>query len=246
MTWRIGDAVESPREETLALTCSACDATIPNEAVNLDLLLADCPACHHIQAIGTVDANPPAGKPKAAPTELTIPQGVDVASGPNELVISYAWWNLRYVFQLVFCLFWNGFMVMWFSINLASGNYPFVAFGLIHASVGLWLLYSGVAGLLNRTTITATDGSLTVAHGPVPWRGGRTLGRDELSQLYCVQHVTHGKNGTHVTWSVDAVDRNERSVSLLTGIVDRQQALFFEKRVERYLGIVDRPIAGEA
>lgn len=229
----------------MALTCSACTATIPNESVNLDLLLAECPSCHHMQQIGTI-AGPPAAREEAPLADLPVPDGVDVAAGPNELVISFAWWNVRYIFQLVFCLFWNGFMVMWFSVNLASGNYPFVAFGMIHASVGLWLLYSGVAGLVNRTTITASNNSLTIAHGPVPWRGGRTLGRDELSQLYCVQHVTHGKNTTHVTWSVDAVDRNDRSVSLLTGITDRQQALFFEKRVERYLGIVDRRVAAES
>lgn len=228
----------------MALSCSKCSASIPNDSVNLDLMLAECPSCHHVQQLGTVgDGARDATRPPLG--DLPVPMGVDVAESLDDLVITFAWWHWRYIIQLVFCLFWNGFMVNWFAITLSTGNYPFAAFGLLHAAVGLALAYTGVAGLVNHTTITASRGALTVAHGPMPWWGGRTMARDDISQLYCVEHVTKSKNGRQVTWSVDAVDRDQRSVTLLKGVTDLAQARFFEHRVERFLGIADRAIDGE-
>lgn len=228
----------------MALTCTKCAAAIPTSAVNVDLMLAECPSCNAIQQLGTVGEGP---RDPSRPSlgDLPVPQGVDVAESLDELVITLSWWHWRYIIQLVFALIWSGFVAQWIIGALAAGGGGFAAFGLIHAAVGIGLLYSGVAGLVNRTTVTARRDALTIAHGPMPWWGGRKLARDDLSQLYCVEHVSNGKNGRTVTWSVDAIDRSDRALTLMKGVADLSQARFLEKRVERFLGIEDRRVEAE-
>ncbi|HEY7770152.1 MAG TPA: hypothetical protein VIB55_18445, partial [Longimicrobium sp.] len=90
-------------------------------------------------------------------------------------------------------------------------------------------------------------GHLSVRHGPIPWTGNRELPADALEQLYCQEHVTHSRNGgTTIRYSVQAIGKgSRRKITLVSGLTDRDQALFIESQVEQKLGITDRRVTSE-
>ncbi|HEY0037619.1 MAG TPA: hypothetical protein VGB66_13070, partial [Longimicrobium sp.] len=68
-----------------------------------------------------------------------------------------------------------------------------------------------------------------------------------LEQLYCQEHETHSRNGgTTIRYSVQAIGKeSRRKITLVSGLTDRDQALFIESQVEQKLGITDRRVTSE-
>lgn len=105
---------------------------------------------------------------------------------------------------------------------------------------------SGVlAGILNRTVISASGSELRVAHGPVPWLGNRGVPVADIAQLYCEEHRSEGKNGATFSYRLSAVGRDGRKLALVKGLPERDQALYLEQAFEDALGIQDDPVGGE-
>ena len=154
--------------------------------------------------------------------------------------------TLLNLFLGVFALGWNGFLVFFFSMA-AKGGAPsvFYLFPLIHVAVGLGIGYAALAGFVNSTTVRIGKGVLRIRHGPLPWLGNRDLRGAEIDQLYCASKTSSSKNGTSTTYDVRAVLRSGKTLHLLRGLTEVEQALYVEQRVERALGIKHLPEAGE-
>jgi hypothetical protein len=119
-------------------------------------------------------------------------------------------------------------------------------FPLIHLAVGVLLTYTVLAMYLNRTVLEISEGRLTVRHGPLPWPGNRALDVSEVEQLYCQEKVSRNRQGAaSSTYTVSALLKGGRRVPLLDSLPRRDDALFVEQLVEKYLGIDDRPVGGE-
>jgi hypothetical protein len=217
--------------------------------MNLAQMAARCPTCDalldlrdQVPSVGT-----PVGRPdRAAPIAMPLPSGIEVQNNARELRLVLRWFSPVYIFLAVFSLFWIGFLVIWYSMAI-GGPVIFQLFPLLHVAAGIGLAYATLAGFLNRTTITVERGHLSVRHGPIPWNGNRELPADALEQLYCQEHVTHSRNGgTTIRYSVQAVGKeSRRKITLVSGLTDRDQALFIESQVEQKLGIIDRPVTSE-
>jgi hypothetical protein len=72
----------------------------------------------------------------------------------NKLFISRSWFSPAILYLTFFCIFWDGFMIVWFSIAFANEQYGMALFGSIHGLVGIGLTYSTIAGYVNKTYIT--------------------------------------------------------------------------------------------
>jgi hypothetical protein len=87
--------------------------------------------------------------------------------------------------------------------------------------------------------------SLSIRHGPLPWTGNRQMSGRELTQLYGVENSRTSKGSTTYTYDLLALDREGRTIKLISGLTDKDQVLYLEQTLERRLGIEDAPVDGE-
>lgn len=184
--------------------------------------------------------------------EVPIPERFKVVRTANELTVSWRWWQPQFVFLLFFVIAWDAFLLFWYFGLPASGGLIFKIFPIAHVAVGVGLTYYVLTGFANKTTISVGQGRLTVRHGPLPWRGNRTLARDEVKQLFVaeIEHRATSNNSAtvRITKSYDlcALLDSGREVRLLKRLDNVPQAQYLERTFEDHMGIEDRRIAGEA
>ena len=230
------------------LRCKRCGVHIHAEDVHADLGIAKCRACH---AVMDLLAREPAERSPEKPVgraDIAIPKRFTVEQQGSTLSIEWRWFTLTAIFLIFFCCFWDGFLVLWYGIALSSGEAPLMAllFPLIHVTVGAGLSWYTLALLLNHTRLEVGSGMLRVRHAPLPWPGNRELPATSIEQLYCVEVVHRGKNGTSYTYNLMAALRAGGKPLKLIGRMERpEQALFLEQRIESFLGMEDRPVPGE-
>ena len=159
--------------------------------------------------------------------------------------MSWRWFNLSALFLVPFTLFWNGILTaMAFGVTEGFQHPERLLFALVlpHAWVGVGLAYYCVAIFLNTTTVQASDGVLHVRHGPIPWRGTRTIPVRELQQLFVMEK--RGGRGA-ISFELCGVLRDGKRQSLLTGLTDEASARFLEVKFEQAMNITDQAVAGE-
>ncbi|MCO6454320.1 MAG: hypothetical protein J5I93_03305 [Pirellulaceae bacterium] len=228
------------------LRCKNCGAPLAAENVVERLAMARCGHCQAVFALESAtgaggDASLAALRPK-----VEMPRGIQMQDLGSALEISRRWFTPVAFFMLFFCIFWNGFMVVWHTIALSQGIWFMSAFGLLHTAVGLGVLYWTLSLFLNTTYIRVGNGMIEVKTTPLPtWGGNKWLSADDLTQFYCHEQVSHNKNGTTRTYDILAVRRDNVREKLLTGLSDAEQALFIEQELERFLGIKDQRVEGE-
>ncbi|MFC5528700.1 hypothetical protein [Cohnella yongneupensis] len=173
-----------------------------------------------------------------------IPEGISMEDRYGELVISRRWFSSKVFFLLFFAIFWDVFLFSFYKQLLSGDSVPTMAalFPLLHVGVGIGITYSVITGFVNKTVISVSPDLLGIRHTPLPWRGNRTLHRSDFIQLY----VEEVRQKNSVSYRLNAVLNNHKKLKLLSGIYDRSQAVFFEKEIEKYMGIQDEPISGEA
>jgi hypothetical protein len=119
------------------------------------------------------------------------------------------------------------------------------AFGTLHALVGVGLTYFMICGLVERTIITIAPGMVKIRHLPLPVPGSIDMPSSEITQLYTKETVSHSENGTDCLYAVHIKTYNQKDKNLISGLTERDHALYIEQQIERYLGIMDTHIDGE-
>ena len=231
--------------ELKALRCKNCGATISPENVVERLAMARCDHCGSVFAVSGLPT-PASGAEEPRPrVKVPMPRGIRVEELGSSLEIRRRWFGPAFVFLAFFCVFWNGFMIVWHAMALSMGAWFMSLFGLLHTAVGVGLAWFTLAGLLNTTTIRARRGLIEITSGPIPWWGNANVSTDELDQLYCKERISHSKNGTNYSYQVLAVTKTNVRQTLVKGLTEADQALFIEQELERFLDIKDRPVRGE-
>lgn len=235
------------------LSCKNCGASIHEEHISSKLSLARCGHCDAVFTLPASFADSTLardhGAPRYAPgsrPKVELPQRFKMEDRGHQLEISYSWFTPAIYFLVFFCVIWNGFMLFWHSVAIASGQWIMSAFGLLHTAVGIGLMYACLVTLFNRTTIRAERGELSIRHGPLPCLRSTTLDVKSLKQIYCKEVEHRGKRGSvSHSYAVWVVKQNNVRDSLLKGFHDSQQALFIEQELERFLKIPDEAVPGE-
>lgn len=228
----------------MKIKCSDCQAEVSGDDLNIELAIAKCGACGAV--FGFADQVPNHAAPRTR-APIPTPKGIEVVDMGGELVLSRRWFSPLFIFLALFCLMWNGFLVSWYAIAFASSGAPapMLFFPLIHVAAGLGLSYFTLCGFVNTTRIEVKQGRLHLRHGPLPWPGRRDLDTMALDQLYCTKKAHRSSKGhTSMTYVLNARTRTGDTLKLLT-LNDETQALFLEQRLERVLGIRDRPMPNE-
>jgi hypothetical protein len=177
--------------------------------------------------------------------ELGLPDKLELRHEGSGIEIIRKWFGWRVLMMTGFAVFWNVFLVSWYSIALPSGNMMMTLFPLIHVAVGVGIAYGALAGWVNTTRIRVDQGRIAVRHGPLPWLGNKDLDGSTLKQLYSKEKISRGRNSTTVTYEVHALTANGRNEKLLSGLESSEQALYIEQEIERYFRIEDAPVRGQ-
>lgn len=225
------------------LKCKNCGGTLEAGNIIERLAMARCGHCNSVFAIES--SNPAAVRSERA--KVPLPQSITTTrkmDGTLEIIRS---WKSATAFILIFfTLFWNGFMLVWFTIAIASGAWEMALFGSIHAGIGLFLIYLTAASFLNRTYINVGQGLLSVSHKPLKWPGGGSYAATKIKQIYCKEKVSRNKNGTSTRYILRAITTDGTHHTILKGLEVIEQALFIEQQLEDHLRIRNEPVAGEA
>jgi DNA-directed RNA polymerase subunit RPC12/RpoP/uncharacterized membrane protein len=241
------------------LKCPTCGAQIQAADMNLSTMYARCRECQSLVDLDAAPSAAPAPRDSTAgavlmqdgslapapPLPVPLPERLMVHTAGGGLRIERRWYAWTAIFLVFFCVVWFGFLAFWYLMAFSTGAWLLMLFPLLHVAVGLFLAYFTAALFVNTTEIVVADGVLTVRHGPLPWLGNRQIATDALEQLYCEEHVSRSRNGTTITYSVRARSKDGRMVKLVTGLPERDQAMYIEQEVERHLGIADRHVSGQ-
>ena len=223
----------------LELKCKNCGSNLTLADFSPQLMAARCPHCQALFAItGTGERTLP--RP-----EVALPKSFQILRNPQSLDIIRRWFGAHAYFLLFFAIIWNGFVLVWHTIALSHGLWFMSAFGQIHTVVGIFLIYYVLALFLNSTVVRASHQALEVKSGPLPWWGNKILTTAEVEQLYCIEKISHGQNGSSASYRVEAVLRGNRRETLISGLTHPDHALYIEQQLELYLKISDTPVAGE-
>lgn len=157
--------------------------------------------------------------------------------------ISWSWFSFDSIYLLGFAIFWN--LIVFQFI----GDSFFNLFVTPHVLIGLYLTYSCITGLFNKTRITIDKRYLKVRHYPLPWWPAPTLKLNTIRQLYVA--CREGSEGEH--------NRTVKYYELMAVLVDGSRKrllgkdrassledyLYLEQALERALGVKPYPVAGE-
>lgn len=222
----------------MPVKCPHCGREIPAADASLEQGLARCRTCNIVFSCGAARART---KP-----QVDMPRGFAVSQDGADFVLTRRWFTPAAFFLLFFCVFWDGFLVVWYAAA-AHGEAPliFKLFPIGHVAIGAGLTYAVAAVFVNRTIIRLGTQSLSVRHGPLPWPGDKDLARAEVEQLFCEERFHRGKRGGSYSYAVSVLMRGGRREALVTRLESPEQALFIESKVEAVMGLQDRPVTGE-
>jgi len=231
----------------MRIVCPECDRDIPASDVSIATGVAKCTGCDAVFGfLDQVSGSTGSAAPRKARDVAPQPKSFEVVETGGELGIRFHWRN-PYVYPLIaFCLFWDGFLVVWYVIAFAT-NGPWImkVFPILHVAVGASLTYFVVASLINRTTLLFGLGQFQVKHGPLPWPGNRIGSADEIDQLY-VTTYTQGRNrSSQFVYAVMVRMKDGEKFKLVSGFDDLDKAIYLEQTIEEFLGIIDRRMPEE-
>lgn len=180
------------------------------------------------------------------------PESVKVDETGGGLTISWRWFTPILLFLIFFCIGWNAFLLVWYGIAASFGGmapWPFrllmFVFPLAHVAVGIGLTYFVVAGLFNTTCVQVDRGTLSVTHGPIPWKQPPTIPTDSIEQIYVERSLHQSENRTSYGYQVNVLQKDGTKSVLLKRLTDSDKALFVSDRLQRHLDIASTPVAGE-
>jgi hypothetical protein len=233
------------------LSCKLCGATLTADQLDRRLAIITCNHCGGIYDLtkqrgseqrgesGRLDGNQVQILNERAPAPL--PEKFRIEKSVGKFSISWRWFEYSGLFLLFFSIAWNSFIFNWIA-NLRG----FDLFITGHVAVGIATAYGALANLLNTTRINVDGKTLKIKHYPLPWFPAPRLKVGEIEQIYVVEKYSDDKAGNRTFhYNVNAVMRDNSNRKLLTKLTSVEQGLYLEQEFETFMGIRDRPVAGE-
>lgn len=221
------------------LNCPYCHKPLSATEVNISSSIGACTGCNKSF--------------KLSPTksERTIPHEVKnltMERRGGESIIRYRWFTPVALFLIFFAVVWDGFLIFWYAtyfLTKGAVGISFALFPLIHVAVGVWVTYTALCKIFNKTIFKVSTSELKVSHAPFPWLGMGTYKRSEIDQVYIKEKINRSNRGSTFFYPVFVQLKNGKHKKILPQNHDYEVALKLEYELERALMITDRPVPGE-
>ena len=230
----------------MELNCPNCQTHIAADNVNMTKTIAICKSCDNIFNFTREMNFPEPAKPYRQIHH--IPPGVEVTEFDDALEINMDWRRARKSFTFFFAVLWNLFMLVWTTIAFGSGEILMMLFATPFLLIGAWLIYSSFGWLVNTTNIYVDEQFVAIEHRPINW----LLQKDayytpgQVDQLYVKREKVGSVNDRPVYgYSVMMRLRTGKEIKMVEHLHSENAACLIEQRIEEYMGIVNRPVAGE-
>ncbi len=226
----------------MKVTCDHCHKEVKTENIDLKKGTAKCTDCNNIfdcrsQLQTEIDYRR---------DTIELPRNIKLKKDERHLVIEYRWLSSQLIYLAPFCLCWDAAFIIWYRVGFISTESLLAsAYLLFHVVFGIALTYYCIAGFLNRTIISVTEGILRVVDTPLTFFRKISISLEELDQLYARERIHRGKKLSWSSYEVHAILKPEKTIRLATGLNTAEQALYIEQVVEDHLEIRDRPVEGE-
>lgn len=223
--------------DLITLTCPSCGGRIK---VSPNTTHYKCEFCKN-EHIVSPDSKLAAGQKNKRP-EIAMPAGMTVDYGAQNLHLERRWFSMKYIPMAFFCIAWDAFLIFWYSMAFSMRpGWIFIVFPIAHVAVGVGLTYSTLAGFLNTTKVDVNSRLVSIAHGPLPWLGNKTIDTQNVKQFYTKEN--RGEKGS--SYDLYLTTQDNKSTKLIDGLDSADAGLFIEQQIESWLQIVDTPVAGE-
>jgi hypothetical protein len=226
----------------IPLSCPSCGAKAVIHSGDASFT---CDYCGSTQVLNPALFPPPKPPEENGRSPVPVPEGVSLHHDGDTLTIVRRWYSPKYLFLAAFSVFWDGFLLVWYSIALSShGSLMMICFPILHVAAGLFITYSTLAGFLNRTTIRVSPVEFIIQHDPLPWLGEMKRPVSILRQLYC-KHASHSSKNNTDTYVLCAVLEDGRTINLVQNLDSPDIGFFIEQQIENWLHIPDYAVGGE-
>ena len=232
------------------ITCPGCNAIVPAENIHLAEKIAKCSSCNSVfncadQLSSITGNNNGYGGFFHSKSEVQLPKRMSAGQVDLGYQITIKWFSPKFIFFLIFCLFWDGILSVFVFTFISQGEPHMILILSVHGLAGLGLTYYTIAGFLNTTIISIAGDQISVKMTPLPWFGMKTINAAGMQQFYCKQKISRGRNSTTITYEVHVKSADSGDYKLIAGLDKEEQAFFIEQEIEKYLGIKDVPVQGE-
>jgi hypothetical protein len=222
--------------ELKALSCSRCGGIISEKNLNEPVIKCDYCGCNYILS-GNILNDDRALVP--------IPENMRIDNRDGRFTLTYNWKSVIGIVLIIFGGFFFFFSMIWTLTATVSGGGGFATFGLFFIFMSFCLIYMGIAYRINKTIIKIENSILSIKFAPLIWPGEILINVTEILQLYVQKKEYQNKKNTTYTYNIVALQKDNRSTTLLKMITEPDIAKCIEQQIEKYLGIKDIPIAGE-
>lgn len=129
------------------------------------------------------------------PDSPTIPEGLDLIPTADGVILRKTWLTWKVISLALFAIFWDSFLVFWYSQALSRPNTPLmtIIFPIGHLAVGVGITYYVLVSLVNKTDIVVSSSGVNVVTGPAPWIGNKTVSAGEITDVM-VRERTGNRN----------------------------------------------------
>lgn len=116
---------------------------------------------------------------------------------------------------------------------------------VMHVTMGIGISYLTLAHLINRTRIIVTHSHVSVAHGPLPWPGNRSVATAQINQFFCKEFRRRTNQGLQKRYQVWVLMSDGTQSKLVDLGLAPERALYIEQQIEMALNIQDREVPDE-
>lgn len=228
----------------MEIICNICQKEIDVKNVDQDQGVIKCNECN---SIIEVDAQAKSAR-STKRAEVALPGSFRLKECEDCLKMEYLWRGSQLIFLTPFSIAWVMIPILYYSNGLQLENDLLIKYYMIlHAFLGIGLIYYCLAGFINKTQILVSKELLKVKDIPLFFFRNVDIGIDKLDQLYAKEKVVRGRKRS-ISWSsfeVYAITKSDGHFRLVAGLNNVNQALYIEQELENYLGIVDQEVKGE-
>lgn len=169
-----------------------------------------------------------------------LPKRMKIDYYDDYMHIQKKWMGQSTLIIGLLCLAWAAVFVRTYKIiaqGINSGDVPLIMLAILFAAGAVLLGYFLVANWLNKTDIFVNKQLIEIKISPVPWRGNMRLNAAKIEEFSVEKHVAGSEKKRKVTYAVLFRQNNDKITKLVSGLENKDQALFIEQKIENYLGL---------